>query len=114
MMAALALTSLLALACGGEGATPTDVPVASQSGPTATSEVTQARSPATGALAATESFAATSSPETAAPSAPSPQETEETPTRAATSDGDTAPMVEPDPDYQNALDAARLGTGRIG
>ena len=111
VMAALALAGLLTLACGGEGATPADGPVASQSGPTATSEATQAPPPATGAPRATEGTAATGSPATAAPSQPSAPETQGTPTVAATSDGDTAPRVEPDPDYQNALDAARLGTG---
>ncbi len=85
-----ALLGLLALACGAEDATPTDSTVSSQPGPTATTGATQA---ATDSPDATEGAAT------------------EAPTTAVSSDGGPALMVEPNPDFQNDLDAARFSTG---
>ncbi len=99
-----AILGLLALACGSEGATPSDAPVSSQPVSTATTGSTQA---ATESPDATEGTT-TESPTTAALS---PTATDESPTTAANADGDPAPMVEPNPDFQNDLDAARFSTG---
>ena len=115
LVAVLALTGLIALACGGEEATPTDAPTGSLAGPTAAGEATRAPTEApTGSQAGpTAAGEATK----LAPEAPEPSEkpatsaTDETPTVAASAESAPAPMVEPDPDFQNALDAARFRTG---
>ena len=91
----------------------TAVPVSSQSGPTATREATQAatESPGNTERSATESPGAVATLVQATDESPSASSTGESPTVAATGDGDPVPMVEPNPDFQNALDAARFRTG---
>ncbi len=100
------ILSLLALACGVGDTTPTDAPVSSQQGPTATTGATQA---ATESPGATEG-AATEAPTTVGLS-PTATESASEPTASSNADGLPAPMVEPNPDFQNDLDAARFGTG---
>ena len=92
------------LACGGEDTMTTEVPVSSRPGPTATGEAVRI---ATETPGSTRGIAA-ESPATAAPSLPA---TGETPTVAVRLDGSPVPMIDPDPDYRDALESARFRTG---
>ncbi len=101
----LAVVGLLLAACGAEDSTPTEVPTATPveqaetSGPTSTA--TQLAQPTV--------QSATASPN--ADNGETPTSATEEPTASVTVDGRPVPMVDPDPDYQNALDAARFRTG---
>ncbi len=93
----LAVVSLLLAACGAEDATPAETAPATRAEQTAGSEPTATvRSAAASPTAGNEE---------------APTSTPEEPTAAAPGADGPVPMVEPDPDYQNALDATRFGTG---
>ena len=108
LLAAMILTGLLAVACGGEDAsTPGNPPSSAPTGTAVTAPASQAEQPTEG------STSSGSEPSTRRPTGEGSATAGPTPTVAVTasSDGGILPMVEPDPDYQNALDAARFRTG---
>ena len=102
----LALVGVVALACGGdEAAAPTDSPTAAPSETVATASPTGGVQP-TGEAATEATAVATQT----SPTRTSPTQTDALPT-VSSSDGEQVVTVEPDPDYQNALDSARIRTG---
>ena len=100
----MALIGLLLVACGGEDAAPASSPEVTRGGATATAEPTATAADVTESTE--RSATATLAAATLSPTATNPASEP-----AATSGGGPAPRVEPDPDYRNALDAARFRTG---
>ena len=101
----LASLSMLALACGGNGAAPADTPTAAPAVTAAATDPTATSAPVP---------PSTERPVTTAPTSagqPTMAPATDEPAATALASGGPAPMVEPDPDYQNALDAARFRTG---
>ncbi len=107
-----ALLSLLAVACGSGDATPTvapivrfaDVTAAPATGEAADTDSRETPQPATSAPSATEA-----APPATATAMPKPTDT--SPASEETDGSSPAPMVDTDPGYEDALDAARFRTG---
>ena len=110
----LAALSLLALACVGIGLPPEDIPTttpaAAQNVPTAEADSTAT---STAAPRPTERTM-TAAPATATADQPTAEPSATAAPSAATTTGSDwpVPMVDLDPDFQNALDSARFGRGR--